>query len=145
MGARTERAWLAWLSCERRTETTRNVHSALWHRRATVRARVLAVIPCGLSPLLGAGADSSRSRCPSAVTTLAAQAFSKKMRPTRAPSTGRQAGARSEALTASAPVAGGRITELVINVKLCLCIAFVDWLCAIYESKPNDCGPHSRF
>ena len=32
-------------------------------------------------------------------------------------STGRQRGVRSEALTASAPVAGGRITDMVVNVK----------------------------
>ena len=45
------------------------------------------------------------------------QAFSKKMRPRRAPSTGRQRGEENEALTVSAPVAGGRITDMVINVK----------------------------
>ena len=33
-------------------------------------------------------------------------------------STGRQRGVRSEALTASAPVAGGRITDMVVNVKI---------------------------
>ena len=54
-------------------ESHETVRSALWHRGATVRARALAVIPCGLSPLLGAGADRSRSRCPSAVTALAAK------------------------------------------------------------------------
>ena len=35
------------LSCERRTKTTRNVRSALWHRAATGRARVLTVNRAG--------------------------------------------------------------------------------------------------
>ena len=41
--ARTERAWLARQSCERRTETAHTIHSALWHRAATARPRVLTV------------------------------------------------------------------------------------------------------
>ena len=107
MGARTERAWLAWLACERRTETSRNVHSALWHRGATVRARVLAVIPSGLTPLLNRG-------CRSLPLPMSFGGYS--ARCLRAPAVKR--GRKSEALTASAPVAGGRITDMVINVKI---------------------------
>ena len=60
-------------------ESHETVHSALRHRGATASsdlkksARVLAVIPCGLTPLLNAGADRSRSRCPSALAALAAK------------------------------------------------------------------------
>ena len=81
------------------------VRSALKHRATTTRARVLSVSRGGLPPIEVAGADRARSRCLSAVAMLTAA------------STGRQRGSESEALTASAPVAGGRITDMACFVK----------------------------
>ena len=119
MGARTERAWLRDYRCERRTgnRTKPSIRPCGSGRRR----HGLASCPSyrGGIPQVGiAGADRARSRCPSAVAALAAKAFSKKMRPTGVPSTGRQRGVRSEALTASAPVAGEHITDMVVFVKL---------------------------
>ena len=94
-------------------ESRETVRSALWHRGATAKtswtglARVLAVIPSGLAPLLGAGADRSRSRCPSALATLAAK---------RAPAVKRRREAKRR--PPIAPVAGRHITDMVHFVKI---------------------------
>ena len=119
MGARARRAWLCDYRCERRTgnRTKPSIRPCGSGRRRGG----LASLPSdrgGIPPVEFAGADRARSRCPSAFAALAAKAFSKKMRPTGVPSTGRQRGEESEALTASAPVAGGRITDMVKFVKL---------------------------
>ena len=53
-------------------ESHETVRSALWHRAATARARVLSVSRGGLPPIGDAGADHARSRCLSAVAALAA-------------------------------------------------------------------------
>ena len=99
-------------------ESHETVRSALRHRGATVRARVLAVMPCGLAPLPDAGADKLPLPMSFGGAALAPQAFSKKMRQRRAPSTGRQAGARSEALTAHRTRCGRHMTDMVRFVKV---------------------------
>ena len=73
----------------------------------------------------GDGADSrpirhtagAYPRLESRVPIVPAPAVLRQLQRSLPASTGRQRGDRSEALTASAPVAGGRITDMVINVK----------------------------
>ena len=117
-GARTKRAWRCDHRCERWTggRTKPSIRPCGSGRRRGG----LASLPSdrgGIPPVECAGADRACSRCLSAGGALAAQAFSKKMRQTKAPSTDRQRGGRSEALTASAPVVGEHITDMVGFVK----------------------------
>ena len=87
-------------------ESHETVRSALWHRAATARARVLSVSR-GAYPRLEMQAP-----------IVPAPGACRRLQRSLPASTGRQRGSESEALTASAPVAGGRITDMVINVKL---------------------------
>ena len=111
MGARARRAWLrAYLANDGRGVVRNLVRPALWHRAATAPSTGSGGSrPCrqpwGHTPVR-CGRLNSRSRCPSA------------LRRSPQASTCRQRGSRSEALTASAPVAGGHMTDMVCFVKL---------------------------
>ena len=82
------------------------VHSAMWQRAATGRTRVLPIRPRGHTP----GCGYRRRPCPLPLSPGIRGAHRK-----RAPAI--NAVAENAALTASAPIAGGRITDMVCFVK----------------------------
>ena len=94
------------------------VRSALWHRGRQGGLALVPSYPGGIPPVEVAGtcgpAPDVRRHCDTRRWSI----FTRKMRPARAPITCRQRGGENEALTASAPVAGGRITDMVRFVNL---------------------------
>ena len=114
MGARTERAWLRDYRCERRTEN---------RTKPSIR-------PCGsgrrrpLSDLNKADSRPTRQtvgaypRLKSRAPIVPAPAALRHLQRSLPASTGRQRGEENEALTASAPVTGEHITDMVIFVKV---------------------------
>ena len=87
-------------------ESHETVHSALWQRAATGRTRVPPVRPWGHTP----GCMRGRRSCP---LPLSFGVYS--ARCLRAPAV--NAVEENEALTASAPVAGEHVTDMVCFVK----------------------------
>jgi hypothetical protein len=116
-------------------ESRETARSALWHRGATVRARVLAVIPWGHTP----GCNRGRRSCPLPMSFGGRGARHQRIFGENAtdlsaeprPSCGSE---KARAHTPTAPVAGGRITDMVHFFKV--------WLGtkAVVESPPRSPG-----
>ena len=91
-------------------ESHETVHSALWHRGVTARTRVLTVMPSGAYPRL-------LSRVPIAPAPDVLRRWRRSPPSEHRPSSGR---GKARAHTPTAPVAGGRLADMVrfVNMQL---------------------------